>query len=127
MTMTKITDVKARMLQGGWRDGRISYNDGRALLTYTIADSRGYAVPQTIAVDPESVCLQSPYTDHEGSRLYEHDILDMGEGFMGELLYSRHLGTWMVAVGGLALAAGGLDMSATAYRGNVFTRPQDLE
>ena len=127
MTMTTITEVKARMLTGGWRCGTITYVGDRALLTYTIADSRGYEVPQTIEVDPESVCLQSPYTDREGSRLYEHDILDVGEGLMGELLYSRQHGTWLVAVGGLALAAGGLDMSATAYRGNVFTRPQDLE
>ena len=127
MTMTKITDVKARMLQGGWRCGRISYNDGRALLTYTIADSRGYAVPQTIAVDPESVCLQSPYTDIDGSRLYEHDILDIGDGSMGELLYSRYRDTWLVSVGGIALGAEALDMSVTVYCGNVFTLTEDLQ
>lgn len=123
----KNTDVKARMLTGGWRCGKISYKDGRALLTYTIADSRGYEVPETIEVDPESVCLQSPYTDAEGSRLYEHDILDVDKDLMRELLYSRHLGTWMVASGGVALDAEILDMGATVYRGNVFTRPEDLE
>lgn len=124
----KITNVKARMLTGGWRCGKISYKDGRALLTYTIADSRGYEVPETIEVDPESVCLQSPYTDAEGSRLYEHDIIYCGADLTGELLYSRLKDTWLVAFGALAMGAdSGIDMDKVVYRGNVFARPEDLE
>ena len=128
-------NAKARTLGGNWRFGKLDVVDNKTYIITHIIDSRGYEVPQKEEVQPQSVCMRSPYTDSEGSILCEHDILVLlspdkefwAEDTQGELIYCREYNQWVVVGKNALLWMDAVVEYGCRAAGNSCSTPKDLE